>query len=518
MRLISTIIVMGLVTTFTLAVSSTDSIPPYQYDAGVRARLSGDPIFGQCDLRKTGELTSPIITQKLYYSTDGQNSWSSVDAINIGGDRYTAQTGPIAGDAHWRFYFEGEETWGGQTPVYSGSSTCRLPMNYYVMWDDTPGLDSVAYGAGDWLDIRKAGFAISGNRFYGMMIKANDDWRLTDGSYFWFADLHEDNYGYLFSINNPGQPSGSVFYAIAYCREASPPIGPAEFAPGILKVVNEEEVSVVGDAEIITVAETMFVSCLISDLTGEPDFGPFPNDKRYLNVSAQTMHLHAWGTVFSFNTHFYMTDEMKNGHAYYNHPIAEWRSFPSAPNTPPFLSAPYANYNSTLDVTEVGVVYQDADENPPEFVRLNIEARATYELSKAEIVGTYGWIDGVLYTATIPGNHGFGATFTFEAGDGVDEFILPAGALYIEEFALPKLNELVSVSPNPFNSACKIDAPDGARIEIFDIRGAFVDGFQIHSGQGYAIWQPTADVATGVYYVKASLAGETVTKRLVFMK
>ncbi len=504
-----------------LAVSPSDSIPPYQYDAGVRARSASEALYGQCDLRNEAEPASPVSIKKFYYSIDGQNSWSNVDAVLDAGDRYTATTGPIAGDAHWRFYFEGPETWAGQTPVYTGSSTCRLPMNYYVLWDDPAGLDSVAYGAGEWLDIVKAGFCMSSTRFYGVMIKANDDWRETDGSYWGgIVDLYDDNYGYLFSINNPAQPSGTTFFSIAKCRAANPPDagGHVELVPGVLKVINESEIWVVGPAEIEVVAETMFVSCLISTITGDAAFGTFPNNIRYLNISASTMHLHISGSIFSMSTHFYMADEMKNGHAYYKNPIAEWKSAPGAPNTPPVLTGPYANYNVGLNQTEVGVTYQDADENPPEYVNLELVGRTTYHLQKSSIGGPYGWINGIWYYGVIPGYHGFGADFTFTASDGRDDFTFPAGALFIDESSLPKLNELVSVNPNPFNSACKISAPAGARIEVYDLRGSRIDALEIFDGEVCKYWQPAADLPTGVYLIRTTFKDQIDTRRAVYMK
>ncbi|MCK5833458.1 hypothetical protein KAH81_07295, partial [bacterium] len=506
LRLITLSVLIAFILSISLAVSPSDSIPPFQYDFGVRARGTANPLNGQCDLRYASELTSPISISKLYYSTDGQNSWSNVNAILDEGDRYTAATPSIAGDAHWRFYFESAETWGGQTPVYTGTSTCRLPINYYTMWDDPAGIDSSAYGGGDWLDIIKAGFCVSSTRFYGIIIKTNSDYRETDGeSWGGIVDLYDDNYGYLFSINNPAVPTSNVFYSIAKCRAANPPDiggGSVELAPGILKVVDMSNIYAIGDAEIVVVAETMFVSCLISDLTGDADFGTWPNDKRYLNVSAQTMHLHIWGYIWALNTHFYMADEMKNGHAYYKNPIAEWKSSPSAPNTPPVLTGPYVNYDAGLDITEVGITYQDADENPPEYVNLDILGRVTYHLQKDQIEGPYGWITGIWYSAEIPGYHGFGADFTFVASDGIDEFILPAGPMYVDSAERPELAKLVSVSPNPFNSVCKIEAPVGARVEIFDIRGSFVDAFNIADQSGEQYWQPSGDVTSGVYYIK----------------
>ena len=78
----------------------------------------------------------------------------------------------------------------------------------------------------------------------------------------------------------------------------------------------------------------------------------------------------------------------------------------------------------------------------------------------------------------------------------------------------------LSAYPNPFNSACRISAPEGAEIEIFDINGRSVAEF----GGGDQIWKPEASVGSGIYLVRARFDsaqrpdGATVTKRVVYLK
>lgn len=531
MQRLTLIILLGLLaTSFILATSHSDSLAPYMYDAGVSARSGGDPLVGWCDIKKTGELGYPIFENMFYYSTDGQVTWNGVPATNTGGDRYTATTPSVAGNANWRFYMASDSTWAGQTPVYSGSSTCRLAPNWYVGADDNVGLDSSAYGGGDWLDIRSYGFCISNGKFYGKLVKANDDWRLTDGSEVTVLGagigLYDDNYGYMITINNPGEPSGSTFYALTQCIAADPPdIGgsTAELAPGILKVIGESDIIPVADCEFEFVAETMFVSCNISDLTGDTDFGPWPNDIRFLNVSASIMHLHVWREgIWDVNTHNYFPDNAKAGHAYYKNPIAEWVSSTTAPNTSPILTDAYANYDDPGDETEVGVTYSDADENPPEYVRLTITgSRDVYTLSKAEVAGPFGWIDGVLYSGTIPGYHGFGADFTFSGSDGVDEFNLPAGALSVKG-DLPRDNQLVTISPNPFNSACKItflgDKP--LSVEIYNLSGRIIDRMTIDGAYNgnFVVWQPQQSNNSGVYLARLQFQDREIVRKVFYIK
>ena len=93
-------------------------------------------------------------------------------------------------------------------------------------------------------------------------------------------------------------------------------------------------------------------------------------------------------------------------------------------------------------------------------------------------------------------------------------FKIFATAFYgIGETSLP--DELsVSVSPNPFNSSCRISAPKNAIVEIFDINGRCIAEF----GGGDQIWKPEASVGSGIYLVRAKIGDKNITKRIVYLK
>jgi len=116
----------------------------------------------------------------------------------------------------------------------------------------------------------------------------------------------------------------------------------------------------------------------------------------------------------------------------------------------------------------------------------------------------------------------------------------------IAESVLPKSSE-ISVYPNPFNSAVTIflDTPVGAglrpaRVEIFDLAGRRVaqlpsPSVPLPAGEGgnsfsfwekvsegrmraEFTWQPEESVGSGVYLVLATADGETVMRRIVYLK
>jgi len=85
-----------------------------------------------------------------------------------------------------------------------------------------------------------------------------------------------------------------------------------------------------------------------------------------------------------------------------------------------------------------------------------------------------------------------------------------------ESPAKPVNNDLL-VSPNPFNSACFIRVPEGAKIEIFDVTGKLIESLK--SENGSAVWRPKDDIGSGVYIVNADVNGRTkMSARVIFIK
>jgi len=102
----------------------------------------------------------------------------------------------------------------------------------------------------------------------------------------------------------------------------------------------------------------------------------------------------------------------------------------------------------------------------------------------------------------------------------------------------------ISAHPNPFNSAVSITAPAGAEIEVFDVNGrrisviarranarrgnlsddeiAALPSVTRNDGVSEFVWQPSENLGSGVYLVRAKFPQETAsaafTKRIVYLK
>ena len=94
------------------------------------------------------------------------------------------------------------------------------------------------------------------------------------------------------------------------------------------------------------------------------------------------------------------------------------------------------------------------------------------------------------------------------------------GNLKINEYFVPQEVE-ISVSPNPFNSSCKItiNGVDGA---IYDLQGNMVYKFPIRStsdARRIIIWHPDKTITSGIYFVRATINnGRIMTKQIVYLK
>jgi len=113
----------------------------------------------------------------------------------------------------------------------------------------------------------------------------------------------------------------------------------------------------------------------------------------------------------------------------------------------------------------------------------------------------------------VSGNHGYEDYWVVKlsADDGIKENILPT-------------NFTLNVSPNPFNSSCRITAPENAQIEIYDLQGNVVGANGVRP-MLYApmnrtfIWKPDESISSGIYLVRVTaMNGNCVTKRILYLK
>jgi len=86
-------------------------------------------------------------------------------------------------------------------------------------------------------------------------------------------------------------------------------------------------------------------------------------------------------------------------------------------------------------------------------------------------------------------------------------------ATWMAESEIPREIGL-SVWPNPFNRACRISAPIGSRITIFNQTGRIVAELPPDS----PIWQPSDGLGCGVYLIKSDIDNTVFTEKVIYLK
>jgi len=72
----------------------------------------------------------------------------------------------------------------------------------------------------------------------------------------------------------------------------------------------------------------------------------------------------------------------------------------------------------------------------------------------------------------------------------------------------------VNIFPNPFNSSCAISAPEGATIKIYDLNGKCLKAFD----KTPCVWQPDESIPSGIYLIRATFDGQTITTRAILIR
>ncbi len=100
-------------------------------------------------------------------------------------------------------------------------------------------------------------------------------------------------------------------------------------------------------------------------------------------------------------------------------------------------------------------------------------------------------------------------------GDGLpDDFFDVVG---ISEHAPSRAESFgIRACPNPFNSAVEIitSTRNNLTVEIFDIKGRFVDRVEIEAGRG--IWRPKEEMPTGIYFAKTGKGSDSI--KITYLK
>jgi len=105
---------------------------------------------------------------------------------------------------------------------------------------------------------------------------------------------------------------------------------------------------------------------------------------------------------------------------------------------------------------------------------------------------------------------------------GNDDFwivkLFPDPPLTVTETPIsPPQTFALSISPNPFNSVCRVDYPANTSVKIYDVRGTLVG--TLSNGQN--IWTPSKNLGSGIYFASTIDLSENknlMTQKIVYIR
>jgi hypothetical protein len=375
-------------------------------------------------------------TAALFWSSDSQVTWARLDLARHGEPGFDSTfagviTAPSSGTVHYYVRASDGDNWSTQAP-----------FNAANRWPPAPGLlastaDEPAGDAndpeGDWLDLTGAFVGYSATHFYVALSNNHNSWPTYSFPQPWYI--------YSLGFVNPAAPSDTWAFAVSYANI------PAVYTTG-LYAINRYANSFerVADAEAVTAGNRLSLRCPIASFTGDPRFGPWPNDLGFLTAAANTQAIYPIGGSRMRDTTagcWFYADRSPR--------------FAVGVNSPPLLSSPRVLPASGSPETEFwfSVRYTDLDTNLPVLRAVVIDAE-TVALRPNQ--HRYG--EGVLFdcrrSGFAPGTHHFNFTFN----DGVAAVSSPTDSFTVASVGLagpaPVAQCRVSASPNPFRDRVTI--------------------------------------------------------------
>ncbi len=422
----------------------------------------------------------PGLETEIFYSTS--SGWENIEMTNLSGLTYEAVIPAFPSETQYCRFRTETDTIVGMMPTYQQDDMFP-PENELGFIADDPIGDNLDPEFPN-LDITGNYFGYSNTRFYAGLTSESGDFPLDVGGSFPLTYFF-----YVTTILNPETVLiDSVVYAMIYCDI------PMLMSPGLYKISGTEfslEVfEMIGSIETEVVDGQLQMACDIETLTGDENFGDWPNITNSIGVEMLT-------AKYTLPTEFLLTDLAKISlqfiDQYEIEPIINVLpeiSEMNGTNGGLFTCVYYdenANFPITADVIVDGEVFPL---NPQSF---DYSSNVIFE----NVTGSYGWDE---------------ATFRFSDNnfEFVEEMIINNSSI---DYELSIIGSTLRNFPNPFNPSTTIsfelDSEDIDNIELIicNLKGQKVKTFNITlsgvEGQSSIIWDGTDEngqkVSSGIY-------------------
>ena len=434
----------------------------------------------------------PGLETEMFYSTI--SGWENIEMINLSGLTYEAIIPALPAETQFCRFRTETDTIVGMMPAYQQN-------------DLFPSEDELGFIAadpiGDNLDPDSPNLDITGNyfgysdtRFYAGITNESGEFPLDVGGLFPIT-----YYFYVTTILNPETVLiDSVVYAMIYCDI------PMLMSPGLYRISGTEfsleTFELIGSIEAEVVGGQLQMACDIETLTGDENFGEWPNITNSIGVEMLT-------AKYTLPTEFLMTDLAKISLQF----IDQYEVEPIINILPEI---------SELEGTNGGLftcIYYDENGHFPITAEVIVDGEVfllnpqSFDYSGnvifESITGFYGWDE---------------ATFRFSDNnyEFIEETIINNSS---SDDELPIVNSTLRNYPNPFNPYTTIsfettNLHENARIEIYNLKGQKVKTLTVilsdaqHRIEGTVTWNGTDEnnqlVSSGIYFYKLKVNGTDV--------
>ena len=447
-----------------------------------------DEIYIRCET-----IDLPGLETEIFYSAG--SSWGNMEMINLSGLTYEAIIPAFPEEAQFCRFRTETDTLVGMMPAYQQDDLFP-PENELGFIADDPIGDNLDPDSPN-LDITGNYFSYSEYRFYAGITNESGEFPLDVGGLF-----PTTFYFYVTTILNPETVLiDSVVYAMIYCDI------PVLMSPGLYKISGTEfsleAFEMIGNIEAEVVAGQLQMACDIETLTGDENFGEWPNITNSIGVEMLT-------AKYTLPTEFLMTDLAKMSLQF----IDQYEIEPITNILPEI---------SELEGTNGGLftcTYYDENGHFPITAEVIVDGEV-FQLNPLN----FDYSNNVIFES-ITGSSGW-AEAIFRFSDNNFEFIedtITNNSSSDDELSIA--NSTLQNYPNPFNPNTTIffettNSHENARIEIYNLKGQKVQEFDVIlsgvEGESNSItWNGTnsnnQSVSSGIYFYQLKVDGKSIAK------
>jgi hypothetical protein len=348
------------------------------------------------------------VSARFFHSSDGQSTWTEQPMSLLGTPGYeNTWQGIFAVPPSGRvwYYLQADTSRFRTTESPFNSADSWPPPDNLLAWAAVePSGDAFNNPEGPWLDLTGVWLGYSGEYFYFRLTNNHDSWPTSGGFLKW--------YFYSVGFTNPAAPSDTWVFAPVYV-DAWPVM---QFGLYAINRYTDDTPERIGDIDYHTTGNRLDMRCRISDMTGDPRFGPWPSSLGWLACAANAQAVTPGGATLkdttATTTYYALRTHSKT---------VGWNSSPQVN-----LSGVEPDTGTGQTEFLFGVRYADSDTNLPLVRRLRVDDDS-FELAPNH----HRYWNGVVFQRRVsgfsPGRH----YFSFRFDDGMASVTTPDDSFFV---------------------------------------------------------------------------------------